>query len=221
MMLHELSVNPRWRHAGAKKIRCGPDTICHDVPDYFGDRVLFLLRDPRDTVVSYFHIRVRKKAWSGDLPGFLRNPNTGFERLLVFNLGWLEAQDRFMDFAAVRYEDLRQNTEAELARILGFLRCEPPGSQALSKIIAEQSFDEMKRREISGELHARFGNHFTASSEHDNQRKVRRGVIGGYIDEMAAPEQEFCEELLARYDYNASIDRLIAKAAAGTAGYRR
>jgi len=217
-MLHDFSVNPRWKHAGSEKIQFDPDTLCQNIPDYFVNRVLFLLRDPRDTVVSFFHNLVRIKAWSGDLPAFLRNPNTGLERLLVFNLGWMEAQGRFRDFAAVSYEGLQQDTEAALARILQFLGSKPPHPQVLSRVIAEQSFDEMKRREISGELYARFGKHFTARSENDNQRKVRRGVIGGYVDEMTSADQDFCEELLVRYDYNKRIDRSMRQAEEKRAG---
>ncbi|MBC8095335.1 MAG: sulfotransferase domain-containing protein [Akkermansiaceae bacterium] len=214
LMLHDLSVDPRFTHAGAKrKLGRGPDTICSSIADYFGKRVLFLLRDPRDTVVSHFHHCVRQKYWDGDLPGFVRSPKTGFERLLVFNLGWLEANAHFKAFAALRYEDLKQDTEAELARVISFLACGLSGSEQISKAAAAQSFDHMKKREKSGELHLRFGNRFTASSEHDNQRIVRRGVIGGHMDELAPAEQEFCEELLTRYNYNLNIDRFIAEAA--------
>ncbi len=214
MMLHDLSLDPDFTHAGAKqKLGRGPGSICSNVSDYFGKRVLFLLRDPRDTVVSHFHHCVRQKYWHGDMPGFVRDATTGFERLLVFNLGWLEANAHFKAFTAVRYEDLKQDTEIQLARVVRFLGCGPSSPEQVSKAVGEQAFDHMKHREQSGELHLRFGNRFTASSEQDNQRIVRRGVIGGHIDELAPAEQECCEELLARYNYSTNIDRFIAQAA--------
>ncbi|MBC8095336.1 MAG: sulfotransferase domain-containing protein [Akkermansiaceae bacterium] len=213
-MLHELSIDPLFSHAGAKKSRLdSPDSVCRDIPAYAKYRVLFLLRDPRDVIVSHYHHYVRKKKWEGDLPGFMRDPIYGFERLVAFNLGWLAAHNQFREFAVVRYEDLRQRTAIELARIVDFLRCKISGPQILSKVVAEQSFEQMKRREQSGELHAQYGKYFTSGSENDNQRMVRRGVVGSYLEEMAAAEREFCDDLLARYDYHATAERLVAQAA--------
>jgi len=214
VMLHELSINPVFSHGAARKmLQGGPDAMRHDIPHYLGNRVLFLLRDLRDVIVSYFHHCVRQKVWDGDLSGFIRHPIYGFERLMAFDLGWLEAHSQFRDFAVVRYEDLRQNTEIELRRVAGFLRCRIAGSQALSKVVAEQAFEQMKNREKSGELHTRYGKRFTSGSENDNERIVRRGVIGSHVDEMALPERDFCEALLARYNYHATVGRLAAQAA--------
>lgn len=205
VMLHELSINPVFSHGAARKMLYGDaNTMRHDIPDYFGNRVLLLLRDPRDLIVSYFHHCVRQNVWDGDLSGFIRHPIFGFERLLAFTLGWLEAHGRFKDFATVRYEDLRQDTEIELKRVVAFLGCTISGPQALSKVVAEQSFEQMKYREKSGELHARYGKRFTPGSENDNERIVRRGVIGSHVDEMARAERDFCENMLARYDYHAA-----------------
>lgn len=213
LMLHGLSVDARFTHAGSKRIlHRGPDTICKDLPGHYRRRVLFLLRDPRDTVVSHFHHYVRQKVWAGDLPGFIRNPETGFERLLVFNLGWLEAQANFKAFTAVRYESLRRDTAGELARIIAFLRCGKSTPEAIARTVAEHEFDTMKQREQKGELHQRFGGRFTPGGGQDNQRIVRRGVTGGYLDELTPDDSALCEQLLVRYDYQSRIDRLVARA---------
>lgn len=209
VMLHELAINPVFSHGAAKKMRQGDSgSMGRDIPDYSGNRVLLLLRDPRDVIISYFHHCVRQHVWDGDLSGFIRHPILGFERLLAFNLAWLEAHDTFKDFKMVRYEDLRRNTETELNRVVGFLRCTISGPQALSKVVAEHAFEQMKHREKSGELHAHYGKRFTPGSDNDNERIVRRGVIGSHADEMAAPDREFCENMLARHNYHATANRL-------------
>ncbi len=171
-----------------------------------------MLRDPLDVVVSHYHHYVRKGKWKGDLSSFIRDPFWGFERLIAFNLGWLRAQDQFKDFATTRYEDLRRNTETELTRVVSFLRCRISGPQALSKVVAEQTFEQMRHREKSGELHARYGKIFSPGSENDNEMAVRRGIIGGYAEEMTAADQEFCEKLLDRYDYHPTVNQLAERA---------
>jgi hypothetical protein len=214
MMLHELSADPRFNHAGSQwKLQLGPDKICERIPNFAGRRVLFLLREPRDTVVSLYHHYTTEKGWKGDFAGFVRGPTTGIERLLAFNLGWLEAQARFRGFTAVRYEDLRADPKNELWRIINFMGCKVRDPRDYESAAASQSFDRMQDRERSGELRAQFGDRFPGGGAEANKMIVRRGVIGGYADEMAEAERQFCEEHIARLDYFARIDRLLAQAA--------
>ena len=215
LMLHELSIGPRFSHGGQKRLHLGkPEPVCNITPDYQKNRVLFMLRDPRDLIVSHYHARVRKGKWNGDLASFVRDPFYGIERILAFNLGWLRARDQFNDFATLRYEDLRRNTEAELVRIIGFLGCRIPKPKAVASAVAGLAFERMRQREQSGELYARYGPIFSAGSESDNGMAIRRGVIGSHVEEMAAADREFCEELLQRYDYFATVNRLIGGQAA-------
>jgi len=212
-MLHALSIDPRFSHGGVKNTHLdSPDTVCQDIPDYLENRILLILRDPRDSIVSHHQHYLRKKKWEGDLPSFMRDPIWGFERLLAFNLGWLQAGNRFKDFTTVRYEDLRRNTEIELKRIVSFLGCKISGPQALSKVVAEHAFEQMKQRERSGELHARYGKLYSPfGSENDNEMVVRRGVIGSHVEEMTAADREFCEEMLKRYNYHVIVDQLAGR----------
>jgi len=214
LMLHDLGVDPRFTHAGAKKMRQSePASINADIPAFRSKRILFLLRDPRDTVVSHYHHCIRQKSFAGTLPDFVRGAATGFERILAFNTGWLEAHDTFRGFGAVRYEDMRTSPDAHLAAIITFLGCGRGDGDSIARAVASHDFETMRRMEQSGELHGRFGNRFTASGDGDNQRIVRRGRISSHEDELAPAEQDFCRELLARYDYKRRIAALLARTA--------
>ena len=69
-MLHDVSVNPKYSHAGSKhSLQLHADEICQGIERYHRHRIVFMHRDPRDVLVSYFHQRCRKGAWDGDLSG--------------------------------------------------------------------------------------------------------------------------------------------------------
>jgi len=90
-------------------------------PEY--RRVIFIVRDPRDVAVSYFHFARKSNAFPVDgkisdfVAGFLSG---GIDQYGTWgeNVGsWLGARRGTPDFTIVRYEDLLQQAEAELTRI--------------------------------------------------------------------------------------------------------
>jgi hypothetical protein len=213
VMLHDLAIEPRFTHVGSKAIlQNPPERVCEGMERYYKRHIIFLHREPRDVLVSYYHHCCRQDYWDGDLPSFIRNPNTGFERILAFNLGWLEASARFTDFMVVGYEELRANPHRDLARMVRFMRCGLTRRSDIDRAVENNTFQNMKKREQSGELRARFGDRFTAGGSSEDKMIVRRGVIGGHNAELDAADHEFCDELLRRYDYAARLDALVARA---------
>ena len=94
-------------------------------PDY--RRVVFIVRDPRDVAVSYYHFVRKTKMLPADatMDDFMRkfidgqiDPYGNWGE----NVGsWLGARRGSDNFLVVRYEDLLENAEAELARIADML----------------------------------------------------------------------------------------------------
>ncbi len=90
-------------------------------PDY--RRVVFIVRDPRDVAVSYYHFARKTKSIPGDatIGDFMTKFMEG--RIDPYgnwgeNVGsWLGARRGTANFIVVRYEDLLENAEAELTRI--------------------------------------------------------------------------------------------------------
>lgn len=202
LMLHDLGIDPRFTHAGSKDdLRRPPEEICLGMEKYHRRRIVFLHRDPRDVIVSYLHHSHRRGLSQGDLSSFIRDPGTGFERILAFNLGWLEAAGDFRAFMPISYEDLRARSQWELERLVEFMGCPLVRTSDIGGAVANNSFEHMKRRERSGELHDRFGDRFTPGGTSDDRMIVRRGVVGGHSDELSPDDRAFCDALLARYDY--------------------
>ena len=98
--------------------------------EYFDSRyrkVVYLVRDPRDVVVSYYryHMKVRRLEEGYPIDRYVHEfLNGDLERWKSWRgnvASWLEARDGSPHFLLTRYEDLLDNTAAELSRIAEFL----------------------------------------------------------------------------------------------------
>lgn len=211
-MFADLGVQPRFSHAQAKPIKERPAEAMGDgMARYTHRRILFLLRSPQDTAVSnYYEVTRRTRLWEGDLKTFLRHPGFGFARVLTFHMAWLAARDDFpLGFHFERYEEIRRNPVAALLRMSHFLGV-PFLSREEAEMVSEANrFENLKRREESGELFARFGDRFSPAVVGDpGERKVREGRIGGYRDKLDAEDIAYCDGLIEELGYGAFISRI-------------
>ena len=211
-MLAELAVAPRFTHAQSRfRLALPAAEIAYGIDRYFQKRIVFLLRDPKDTVVSnYHHVTKRGRHWQGDFKAFLRHSNYGFERILAFHGAWLAAHNQFSrGFHVERYEDMRADTATALVRILGFLKMP---AIPLAEIVASaerNQFDRMKARESSGELHALFQDRFRKTDVNEPLAcQVRRGRVGGHRDDMDEEDITYCNDLMTRYGYDDMIESI-------------
>jgi hypothetical protein len=126
----------------------------HFVFDPLYPRVIYIVRDPRDVVISEYHYQ-RKTRNIGDgypleeyvrrfLAGATYAENGSWGEHVT---GWLAARDGDPRFLLVRYEDMLTRTAEELARIAAFLKI-PATSQRLEEIVALSSVDRMRDLEI-------------------------------------------------------------------------
>ncbi len=155
-----------------------------------GQRVLFLVRDPRDVAVSfYFHVLKRASphelARKGippearDLPleRFLEDERLGVPRVIGFLNRWAEELPGMPHAMCLRYEDLRAEPERELGRLLEFMGVAATPAE-IGEAVAFASFDRMKEKERDGFFKSRrLG---PTDAQDPESYKVREGVVGGY-----------------------------------------
>jgi hypothetical protein len=167
-------------------------------------RVVLLVRDPRDVIVSLHHqLSGRRDRYHGTLAEFVNEPVGGFASLLAFYDAWAAALDVPAALLVVRYEDLHARPEAELAQVLAFLGvAATPATVAAA--VEYGSFANMRRLQESGR---------TASDRlrpgrvgHVGTYQTRRGTVGGFRDELD-PHQI------------AHLDRMMAASSALVFGY--
>ncbi len=203
VMLDELKLDGKYTHDGSGHSRVGHIEELQPASEAFAGRtIVFLYRDPRDTVVSgYFQATKRVNTYAGSISDFIRDPRHGVEKIVRFNMEWLERGPVLGRFLPVTYEDLRADTAGTLTRIIGFVGAERP-AEAIATAIDEASFDKMKQKEASGELGERYGKVLMPADSSDPQSyKVREGLVGGFRKHLGEADIAFCDEVLVRLGY--------------------
>lgn len=154
-------------------------------------RVVFLVRDPRDVLVSNYHeVAGRQKRFTGSLSSFVRDPLFGIERLTHFcnriHEYYGERRDSCM---FVAYEDLSVDPERVLRAILEFSDAAIVEDH-LRDSIRFASFENMKALERENKLVRQLDGRARTES---SVQKVRKGRIGGYRDELSADDIAFID----------------------------
>lgn len=130
-------------------------------------RVLYVVRDPRDLVLSYYDFQRKYRQIADDYP--LANYVDDFVegRLISADWGtwgenvasWISTRQNRNSFLLLRYEDMKSNTEQELQRVAAFLGLEPE-PERFQRAIAASSPDRMRELERAEE------NQWVATKKH-------------------------------------------------------
>lgn len=154
-------------------------------------RVIFLLRDPLDQVVSNYHEMVtRQRRFKGTLSSFIRDARVGVDRIIAFS-DYLYQQSQLLPVTPlwIQYEDMHRIPEGTLRRV-----CEFSGSAVVDAHICESvrfaSRAHMQKLEADGALMRPMDDRALADFR---VRKVRRGVVGGHRDELDEQDIAFID----------------------------
>lgn len=184
------------------------EDILTDKSDFKNKKVIFLIRDPRDVIVSYYFQYTKRGSrerandnFDGTMKEFLRHDTGSIDSLLHFYNIWAKNRVVPENFLIVRYEDLMDNTVYFLQRVLDFLKI-PAKLETIQEAVEYCKFDNMKRMETSGE----FGNRLTPGNKDDVESfKVRKGKVGNYVEYLDSEDIEYINkkinENLDKYYY--------------------
>lgn len=182
-----------------------PEELVKSKLHYKYKRVIFLVRDPRDVVVSiYFEKNKRLPAhvdgekleyaqfadriapYKGSLSEFIDEPVGSFDTILEFYNIWAQNKNLLDDFLLVRYEDIHQNPQKELRRIFNYLCINDIADEVLNQAVEFSSFDNMRKMETKDELSTI---KLRAADKNDSESyKTRKGKTGGYVDYLSNHE---------------------------------
>ena len=170
---------PAFRGAGHRR---APQVLVTHLPYrrllYRNRPVVFMVRDPRDVMVSaYFHASRHKHRFTGELPEFLRDSRQGLPNLIAYLNGWAAGLTRHRHHI-VTYERLTVEPEVVAAETLTFLGVPVDGALVRGAVVAS-SFEAMRALELDAGIPA----HDYDRSDGESLR-MRRGKAGGFADYM-------------------------------------
>ena len=175
--------------------------------------VIFMVRDPRDVMVSsYFHATRQKHRFSGDIDGFLKDPGQGVTSLAKYLNDWA-AGLRGRRHVVVSYEELSDDPHGQTARVLSFLGVETR-PEILDKAVEAARFQNMQELELAKGLP---GHEYDRSDS--ESRRMRRGKVGGFADYLT-PEQIRLVETACDRELTPQAKALLARSMAERASAR-
>jgi hypothetical protein len=120
-------------------------------------RVIYVVRDPRDVVLSQYHYQIKRGVLAEGFPIEQFTSSFVAGDVCIYgswgeNVGtWLAARRFNPDFCLIRYEDLLKQTPGELARMAKLLKIQPD-SDRLAKAVERSTADRMRQLEkVEGE----------------------------------------------------------------------
>jgi hypothetical protein len=167
-------------------------------------RLVVLVRDPRDTLVSYWYQkRVREgRHVPARLEEFADSRVYGIERISQGTNLLLDLYETHPgDSLSVSYERLFEDPAAGLRRVLSFaLDGRPMDEASFHKALERSSFEAMRdwERRLTPRDAARYAERFgprQAGQLTDGHFKVRRGRVGGFKAELPVELQTYVEGL--------------------------
>ncbi len=165
-------------------------------------KLILLVRDPRDVVISYFHwtrsrtpVEFSQHVPSGMIEEFVRSQVFGLERISQMHLAEMEFYDehpgpKFL----IKYEDLWFHKGEMFGQLLQFLGETPINKNAFDQALDRAEFSEMQKLEISISKAGKARDYLRLGVENwsgdINALKVRRGGVEGFresLPELADP----------------------------------
>jgi len=158
---------------------------------YRRSSVIFLVRDPRDVIVSHYH-QVTKRAKTpfvfNSISEFVKDDVLGFKRIIHYYNLWFNQKNVPNNFLLLKYEDLLDNGVQTLSGITSFLNISI-STNDLQDIYHQSSSDKMRKKEKVNQLEG-----FNDFGKRRNQLKVRNARIGGYKSELSEEDILYCNK---------------------------
>lgn len=201
VMLDHLDVDVRYDHDIANYAYNPPADgreVDYDFDAYRDRKVLYLIRDPRDVVVSsYHHATKREKVFEGDISAFIRDPALGIGAIVAFQTTWLRHRDVPAAFQLAEYEAMHERPVETLQEVLDFFGVTGISTRRLRRTVDLFHFRNMQNLERRGVFRLRYGRRLKPGDPgNPDSFKVRRGKVGGYSRELSEADIAYCDAVI-------------------------
>lgn len=156
--------------------------------EYFDPRykkVIYIVRDPRDVVISYYHFHRKKRVISDNYPlaeyvaRFVVGEVDAYGSWMENVASWLATRQRSRDFLLLRFEDMLLDPPRELAKVAAFLGIHRSAEQ-LARAAELSSADNMRKMESE-----QMDIWVNTKSTRKDIPFVRSGIAGGWKSSLS------------------------------------
>ena len=172
-----------------------PAPVCKNkinTPDskFMGKPVIFIIRDPRDILISsYMHLRYRERLYKDSLAAFVRDDYVGIDKIINFMNVWDSFLEGHSQATIISYEDMLNDPVASLTVFLHGIGIMDVSDEAVNNAVDFGRFENMKKLESSGEAKIpwlRPGN-----KKDPRTFKTREGRSGTYKEHLSIEDLEY------------------------------
>lgn len=162
---------------------------------HFNDKIVFLWREPKDVMVSYyFHRKFRKSQYNGNISSFIKDPIWGIDRWIAFNEMW--SDDLPLNFLLIKYEDLHHSINVKIRDIIDFFCMGEITDDMIQKAIEFCSFENMQKMERKNIYKKKL---LMPTKKNDLKTyKVRSGKVNDFINHISENDISFIDEKIKR-----------------------
>ncbi len=183
--------------------------LTSDKNKYKNKNVFFLIRDPRDVIVSsYYQHKYRENVQDIKyltISEFIRYDRGGIKNIVNFYNIWQENKSIPRFFEIIRYEDMSVDIYTFLVKLFKSMNIEMK-QESIRNSIDINDFKNLQRQEKKGELNSDQFSKKINIPQNEKYLKVRKGKTGGYKDELQDDDIIFLnsyinDNLSDYYDY--------------------
>ena len=161
------------------------------LPLFYGRKAMLFVRDPRDTMESYFHYVISNKNYNCtlDFKEFIRDKKFGLESYFKFYKSWSDRSS-----FVIKYEDLKENPVPTVQKILSYLNVER-SEEVIKEALANSSIS--KTRDAQKQSSKAFQQRFK-----EGYQFARKGDSGKGELAFDEEDKELLRSMALRYDFD-------------------
>lgn len=182
-----------------------PDEIERNKAKYKNKKIIFLVRDPRDVVVSLYYqfLKRRDLIKKMDISDFIRREKGSLKSIIKFYNIWAENKSVPEGFLKIRYENLHreiyeENKFEELKKALRFIGFNNIDSELVEYVSNYATFDNMRKMEEEEEFESDKERLSPGDKEDEQSYKTRKGQVGGYKDDCDEEDLKYLDEIIEK-----------------------
>jgi len=192
--------NITFTHDNNKNFYLPAEKLKSNIKKYKNSKVVFLVRDPRDVLISSYFEKTKRiklgkrekgfwEPFKGSISDYVYEKNGGFETIIRFYNIWEKNKSVPKDFLLLKYEELHIDTEKEFEKLLHFIGIKDINKEFIKKSVDAASFSNMQKIEKKGGTKS---DKLKPADINDvNSYKTRKGKIGDYKNHFTAEEIEY------------------------------